>query len=85
MNAAALLRELLRRAEAGEITSVAAAFTYRENGTGTGFSDSDIDNLVPLLGAVAILMHELTVTVDAERHPERDDGEGSGGPIGGLQ
>lgn len=53
----AYLEDLLCRARAGEFSSIAVAFVYRDGSTGSG--NSSAPSLAALLGAVAGLQHKL--------------------------
>ncbi len=78
MTAVQILRELVLRAERGEIEAVALAILYREGVSASAYSDCD--DFVRLVGAASILQHELIVVASSpdmeETPPDTDFGLG---------
>lgn len=53
----AYLADLTERAKAGEFSTIAVAYVYRDGSTGSGHSDAH--NLAAIVGAVAALQTKL--------------------------
>lgn len=58
------IEELLEKARAGELSSVAVAYVYRDGTIGRGWSTPPCFGA--LLGAVSRLQHRMNVTKDEE-------------------
>lgn len=55
----AVIRDLLARAEAGEIRSIAAAVITSSGSAGSGYAFAERASVVQLLGATCVLRREL--------------------------